>query len=164
MIFMGLEEVNKVKIIFSDNDVKVDYLQHQEAITSQDAAAHRGFELKQGVKAILLTNEIDWIIVNVPADKRVDMKTVVDFMKWSKNKTRMATEDEVMRKTGCQIGAVPPFGHKESIRILVDEGVLENEISTFNIGTRTESVKLKTLDLEEVFENLGVTFGKFVKN
>lgn len=161
---MGLEEVNMVKTIFSDNEIPVDYLQHQEAITSQDAASSRGFELKQGVKAILMTNESDWVIVNVAADKRVDMKAVADFMKWSKNKTRMATEDEVMNKTGCQIGAVPPFGHKEAMRILVDKGVLDNEISTFNIGLRTISVKLKTLDLEEVFEKIGVTFGKFVKN
>ncbi|MBI2043957.1 YbaK/EbsC family protein [Candidatus Pacearchaeota archaeon] len=161
---MGVEEVNRVKTIFSDNETPVTYLEHQEAITSADAVAHRGFELRQGVKAILLTNESDWVLVNVPADKKVDMKAVAELLKWSKSKIRMATEDEVMQKTGCQIGAVPPFGHKETIRILVDEEVLDNEISTFNIGLRTISVKLKTLDLEEVFEKIGVTFGKFVKN
>lgn len=161
---MGVEEVERVKNIFSDNDIQVEYLEHPPAITSADAASHRGFELRQGVKAILLTNESDWVVVDVPADKKVDMKAVADLVKWSKNKIRMATPEEVMQKTGCQIGAVPPFGHKETIRILVDKGVLENEISTFNIGLRTISVKIKTLDLEEVFERIDVTFGKFVKN
>ena len=161
---MGIEEVQRIKTIFSDNNIDVNYIEHQPAITSEDAAAHRGFELKQGVKAILLTNETGWVIVNVPADKKVDMKVVAEFIKWSKNKTRMATKEEVMQKTGCEIGAVPPFGHKEIIRILVDEDVLENEINTFNIGLRTMSVKLKALDLEEVFEKMGASFGKFIKN
>lgn len=160
---MGIEEVIRIKTIFSDNKIDVNYMEHPPAITSEEAASQRGFELKQGVKAILLTNETDWVIVNIPADKKVDMKGVAEFIKWSKNKIRMATKEEVMEKTGCEIGAVPPFGHKETIRILVDEDVLENEIVTFNIGLRTISVKLKALDLEEVFEKVGVTFGKFIK-
>ena len=55
---------------------------------------------------------------------------------WFKNKTRIATNNEVMEKTGCEIGAVPPFLHKEKIQILVDKKIYDNDISTFNIGLR----------------------------
>jgi len=82
---------------------------------------------------------------------------------WIKSKTRMATPDEVLEKTGCEIGSVPPFGHKEIIKILVDEGVFENQMNAFNIGLRTHSVKIKTEDLERLFFKLEITSGKFAK-
>ena len=116
---MGIEEVNKIKEIFKETNITPVYLEHEAVITSEDAAKTRGFELKQGIKAILFTNDNnEWIVVDVPADRKVDQKKVAGFLNWSKNKIRMATEEEVMQKTGCEIGAVPPFGHKEKIRIL----------------------------------------------
>ena len=161
---MSFDEVNKIKKIFSDNKIHVEYLVHEPVLTSEDAAKQRGFELKQGVKAILFTNQSGgWVVVDVPADKQVNQKVVADFLGWIKSKTRMATPDEVLEKTGCEIGSVPPFGHKEIIKILVDEGVFENQMNAFNIGLRTHSVKIKTEDLERLFFKLEITSGKFAK-
>src|SRR3989344_2161077 len=149
---MSQTEVQRIKQFFADHGMKPAYLEHEAVITSQDAAKTRGFELKQGIKAILLTNETDWVIANIPADQNVDFKKVADNRGWSKGKIRMATPDEVMAKTGCEIGAVPPFCHKEAIQILVDKAVYENQYSTFNIGLRTQSVKIKTELLRAVFQ------------
>jgi len=161
---MSFDEVNKIKKIFSDNKIHVEYLVHEPVLTSEDAAKQRGFELKQGVKAILFTNQSGgWVVVDVPADKQVNQKVVANFLGWSKSKIRMATPDEVLEKTGCEIGSVPPFGHKEIIKILVDEGVFENQMNAFNIGLRTHSVKIKTEDLERLFFKLEITSGKFAK-
>lgn len=137
------------------------YLEHEAVTTSEDAARTRGFALKQGIKAIVLTNGNDWLVVDVPADKKVNMKAVAEQKGWSNGKTRMATAEEVMEKTGCEIGAVPPFGHKENIPLFVDKGVFENIESTFNIGLRTQSVKLKTVDVKKVFDILMAVIGNF---
>jgi len=161
---MGKEEVEKIKREFSSLKLHPEYLKHKEVITSEDAAKTRGFELKQGIKAILFTNNSDWVITNIPADKKVDEKKVAVFLGWSKNKIRMAKPEEVLEKTDCQIGAVPPFGHKEKIKILVDKGIYGNEISTFNIGLRTESVKIPTKEMKIVFNKLNAIEGDFVKN
>ena len=160
---MGKEEVEKIKREFSSLELYPEYLKHKEVITSEDAAKTRGFELKQGIKAILFTNDSEWTIANVPADKKVDEKKVAVFLGWSKNKIRMAKPEEVLEKTDCQIGAVPPFGHKEKIKILVDKGIYGNEISTFNIGLRTESVKILTKEMKIVFNKLNAIEGDFVK-
>jgi len=161
---MAQEEVNRIKKFFEDNNIQIDYLEHEAVITSQDAAKTRGFELKQGIKAILFTNgNNEWVIVDVPAHMKVDAKKVAELLNWSKNKIRIATPEEVMEKAGCEIGAVPPFGHKEQIQILVDIGIYENKESTFNIGLRTHSVKIKTEFMKKVFEKINAKEGIFAK-
>ena len=160
---MGIEEVQRIKGIFASLVIVLEYLEHEEVITSEDAATTRGSALKQGIKAIVFTNELDWVVVDVPADRKVDQKKVAEHLGWSKGKIRMGTAEEVMQKTGCMIGAVPPFGHKEPIRILVDVGLYENEESVFNIGLRTHSVKIKTALMKQVFASVGATEGSFSK-
>ena len=159
---MGMEEVERNKTLFKECGIEPTYLEHEPVLTSEDAAKPRGFELKQGIKAIVLTNgNNEWLIVDVPADKKVNIKAVAEKKSWSKGKTRMATPEEVLEKTGCQIGAVPPFGHKESIPIFVDEAIFENQESAFNIGLRTHSVKIKTELMRKVFQEKNATFGIF---
>lgn len=161
---MGIEEVNKIKSIFKELVISPTYSEHEEVKTSEEAARVRGGELKQGVKALVFTNESDFVIVDVPADKKVDQKAVCDFLGWSKKKIRMANPDEVLKQTGCIIGGVPPFGHKNNLKILVDNGIFDNEFNEFNIGLRTNSVKIRTEDLKTVFEKINAINGSFAKD
>ncbi len=159
---MGQEEVERIKSFFTKHKIGATFLVHKPVLTSEDAARTRGFELKQGIKAIVLTNgNNEWLIVDVPADQKVNIKSVAEKKGWSKKKTRMATPEEVLEKTGCIIGAVPPFGHKIEIPLLVDESIFENQESVFNLGLRTHSVKVKTDYLKKVFEIKKATFGNF---
>jgi|SRR3989344_4130079 len=160
---MGKEELDRIKLIFEELKISPEYLEHEAVITSEDAAKTRGFELKQGIKAILLTNENEFVIVNIPGDKKVDIKKVAEYIGWSRNKIRMANQEEIMKKTGCEIGAVPPFGHKEKIKILVDPKIYDNKDSVFNIGLRINSVKIKTELMKKVFEKFEATENKFSK-
>ncbi|OGY48308.1 MAG: hypothetical protein A3D39_00550 [Candidatus Buchananbacteria bacterium RIFCSPHIGHO2_02_FULL_39_17] len=160
---MSQAEVERIRVFFSSLDIYPTYLEHEAVITSSDAAKTRGFELKQGIKALLFTNGEEWIIVDVAADRKVDSKKVAATLGWSKSKIRMATAEEVVVKTGCEIGAVPPFGHAQRIPILVDVGVYENVESAFNIGLRTHSVKIETRLMKKVFEQLQAREGDFVK-
>ena len=74
---MGIEEVNRIKNEFSKLKLHPIYLEHEPVITSEDAAKTRGFALKQGIKALLFTNDAgQWVIVNVPADKKVE-RTII---------------------------------------------------------------------------------------
>lgn len=162
---MSVNEVHTIKEIFSRLNLQPTYLEHEAVITSQDAAHTRGFALKQGIKALLFTNGKDsWVIVDVPADKKVNQKKVAEVCGWSKREIRMATQEEVVFITGCEIGSVPPFGHAREIPILVDIGVYENTESVFNVGLRTHSVKVATEDMKIVFTDRGVTEGVFVKD
>jgi len=161
---MGEQELISIKQFFEELNINPQYLEHESVITSEDAAKTRGFELKQGIKAILFTNDKDgWVITNLPADKKVDVKQVATQMTWSKSSIRMANPEEVIEKTGCEIGAVPPFNHKQNIPILVDKGIYNNDMSTFNIGLKTNSVMLKTIYLKSIFEKVHAVEGIFSK-
>ncbi|HLP80297.1 MAG TPA: YbaK/EbsC family protein [Acidobacteriota bacterium] len=158
---MGTDEVSRIKEIFSQLGLHPIYLEHEEVITSQDAAATRGFELRQGIKALLFTNgSYELVVVNVPADQKVDPKKVSLKLGWSKIK--MCTPEQVLEHTGCVIGAVPPFGHKEKIQILFDSRIFENLESAFNIGLRTHSVKIPTMEMKTVFDFVKAQEGDFV--
>lgn len=161
---MGKEEVHRIREIFHKFNLHPTYLEHEAVITSEDASKTRGFELKQGVKSILFTDGKDhWVIMNVPADEKADQKKVATQMGWSKSSIRMATAEEVLEKTGCEIGAVPPFGHKTKIPLLIDKKIYCNKESAFNIGLRTHSVKINTEELKLVLTSESVIEGSFVK-
>jgi len=161
---MGTEEVNRIREIFTKLDLSPEFLEHEPVITSEDAAKTRGFELKQGIKAIIFTNgKGEFVVVDIPADRKVDQKIVATKIGWSKSSIRIATPEEVLEQTGCEIGSVPPFGHKKSFTILYDEKIFDNEYNAFNIGLRTHSVKIKTEDVRKLFEELNLIRGKFIK-
>ena len=162
---MGQEELDRIKKLFDELEIKQIYFEHEAVITSEDASRTRNFELKQGIKAILFTNDNNqWVIVDIPADKKVDAKKVAEKLGWSKSKIRIATPQEVMDKTNCEIGAVPPFNHKEDILVFVDKGVYDNIENVFNIGLRTHSVRIKTESMKRVFEEASAIEGEFSKS
>lgn len=158
---MSQTELNLIKQTFQALALHPTYLEHKPVITSEDAAKTRGFKLKQGIKAILLTNGTDYVIVNIPADQKVSIKSVASTLSWSKGKARMATPGEVVDKTGCEIGAVPPFSHKQRIHLFIDQKIYDNDTCAFNIGLRTHSVMIKTAEIKILFHKLGATEGLF---
>jgi len=156
--------MERIKKTFFELNLHPTYREHEAAITSEEAAKTRGDQLKEGIKALLFTNgEDQWVVVNVPADRKVDQKKVAEALGWSKGKVRMATQEEVMKKTGCQIGAVPPFGHKDKIQILFDAEIFENEMNSFNIGLRTDSVRIRSEEVKNVFDHVGAVEGEFTR-
>lgn len=161
---MGINELERIKSEFERLSLNPTYLEHEPVITSADAAKTRGFELRQGIKSLLFTDgKNNWAIVDLPADKMADAKKVATAMGWSKGSTRMATAEEVMEVTDCEVGSVPPFGHKTTVPILVDVGVYENTMSAFNIGLRTNSVKIPTEEMRTLFKDIGAREGDFAK-
>ncbi len=159
---MGIEEVARIKSIFKEHNVRAKYLEHAPVITSAQAAETRGFSMKEGIKAIVFTNGTDFVVVDVPADCKVDTKKVALKLGWKKD-IRMATHEEVFEKTGCEVGAVPPFGHKERIQLLVGVGVYNNTESSFNIGLRTHSARVATADVKKILDKLALCVGDFTK-
>jgi prolyl-tRNA editing enzyme YbaK/EbsC (Cys-tRNA(Pro) deacylase) len=161
---MSLNELEKIKNEFSRLGLHPTYLEHEPVITSEDAAKTRGFELRQGIKSLLFTDgKNNWVVVDVSADRKADQKKIASKMGWSKGSTRMATQEEVKNITGCEIGSVPPFGHKTPVPILVDINVFDNTESAFNIGLRTNSVKILTAEMRNLFRKIGATEGDFIK-
>lgn len=160
---MGIEEVERIKKLLSEAKVEFECFEHEPVRTSEDAARVRNAPLKTGIKAIVVKQRENKIyyVADVPANRKVDLKKMAKALK-VKSFT-LATPEEVLQETGCEVGGVPPLGYKKKIQVIVDNAVFENELNEFNAGMTTISIRLKSSDLKKVFENIKATICEVAK-
>jgi len=140
-----------VKRILDEAGVEYKLLEHEPVYTSQQAADVRGVDVKTGVKALVVkTYEDKYLMILVRADKRADLERIARLEKTKK--VRLVSAEEVKEQTGCEIGSVPPFGHKNFMKTYMDEDILKNNEVNFNIGEHTKSIRMKAKDLLKVID------------
>ena len=130
--------------------------EHEPVKTSEEAATMRGVALKTGVKALVLKiSEGAFIMVLVPADKKADLKKIAALEKTKK--VSLASPEEVLQETGCEVGGVPPFGHTKNnkpnaIKTYLSKEIFENPVVNFNAGDKCVSVSMKSADLKKFLD------------
>jgi Ala-tRNA(Pro) deacylase len=135
--------------ILNEKGIEYKLLEHEPVYTSEQAAQVRGVSVKTGVKALVLkTKENEFILALVRADKRADLKAVAAAA--GTKKVKLASPEEVLRVTGCEIGSVPPFGHLTELKTYMDRDILDQEEVNFNIGEHTKSIRMKANDMLKV--------------
>jgi prolyl-tRNA editing enzyme YbaK/EbsC (Cys-tRNA(Pro) deacylase) len=141
--------LGNIKRILDGKGIDYQISEHEAVYTSEDAARVRGADLRTGVKALVTkTSEGGLLLVLVRADKRADLEKIA--LLEGTRKLRLASPEEVLRTTGCEIGSVPPFGHVTKLKTYFDREILENEFVNFNAGLHTVSVRMKSGDLKSV--------------
>ena len=91
--------------------------------TAQEAAATLGTSVAAIVKSLLfLTDEGSPVLVLASGPNRVDPHLVGAVLGES---VQIADAKTVKKVTGYSIGGVPPFGHPEALRTVLDETLLE---------------------------------------
>jgi prolyl-tRNA editing enzyme YbaK/EbsC (Cys-tRNA(Pro) deacylase) len=90
----------------------VTVVEHDESTrTAEDAARAAGCELGQIVKSLVFVDDAGPVLVLCAGDRRVDTAGLG---------LRRAAPDQVREATGFAIGGVPPLGHEQPVRTLVD--------------------------------------------
>jgi len=125
--------------------VAFDVLDHAPAHTSEDAARVRGTRLRQGAKALVVRAEDRFVHCVLPADLRADNAALRALV--GTRKLRFATREELHRLTGCEPGAVPPFGNLFGLPVLLDEALCANERVVFSAGSHGRSITMRCADL-----------------
>jgi len=134
----------KVVAFLDSKQVSYEALEHEAVFTSEEAARVRGTDLHQGAKALLFKAKDEFVLVVMPADKRGDSKKIKTVL--GVKDLRFATPEEVKEIMGCEIGACYPFGNILGLKMLVDQGLADNEIIAFNAGEHTRSLKIRYAD------------------
>ena len=126
---------------------------HEPVYTSVQAALIREVELSTGVKSLIFRGMKtgNYICVLVRADKKADLGKIE---KMEGERLRMGTPEEVLEITDCEVGSVPPFGHKTKLKTYFDKRMLEEKESNFNIGLVTCSVKMSPSDLHKIVRGI----------
>jgi len=94
--------------------------------TAHDAAREIGCTVAEIVKSLVFLADDAPVVVLCSGADRVDeskLKLVTGA-----SIVRRATADEAKSATGFAIGGVPPFGHANGIRVIVDDGLLAFDI------------------------------------
>ena len=146
---MGNLQLKLIKTLLARNGITYQVFEHEPVYTSEQAAQIRGVDLKTGVKALVLKTEEGYYVMGlVAADRRVDLKKLAEIVKTKK--LRLASPQEVLKITGCEVGSVHPFGNLHGLPIYLDGSVLENDTINFNAGLHTFSIQMKARDLIRV--------------
>ena len=120
---------------------------HPGPVTSlEQAAAERGQQPDQVVRSLLFRlGEGEFAMALMAGQAQVSWKALRKHFGQSRLTT--ATEEEVLIVTGYTRGAVAPFGLRQPVRVLIDQGVLAQEVVSLGSGTRGSAIILTVAEL-----------------
>ena len=122
------------------------FLHSGQVHSVEQAALERGLSIDQVVRSIVFRAGPDYyVMVLVTGTRQISWPRFRKYLKQSR--LTLATEEEVLRVTGYQTGAVSPLGLHKPMRILVDQSVLGEEEVSIGAGVRNAAIILKTFDL-----------------
>ena len=156
---MGILQLKLIKKLLDQNEISYEISEHEPVYTSEQAAKVRGVELKTGVKALMLKTEEGYFVTGlVAADRKIDLKKLAKILRTKK--LRLASPQEVLKITSCEIGSMHPFGNLHDLPTYMDNSILENNIVNFNAGLHTVSVQMKAKDLIKIIRPIIENFSK----
>lgn len=117
-----MNPVERVKQALADAGLHPDLVRELPADTSTAVAAAQVVSAPQGsiVKSLIFLADGAPLLVLVAGDQRADVKRLRAMLGLSKRRLRIAQPAEVLEHTGFGVGGVPPIGHKERLRTLID--------------------------------------------
>lgn len=139
---------DQLKKLLHTHNARFRVVEHPAEGQSEKVAAIRGTEVGQGAKAMLCQSKDDagkLILAILPGDQKIDFKKLATAMQVKK--TSFAAPEAAMEKTGCVIGAIPPFVFSDDIALVLDPTLVArySEIA-FNAGRLDKSIILNTED------------------
>lgn len=128
-------------------------VEHAAEGRSEAIALIRGNRPEQSLKAIVTLlkrdkKHYDYCLAVLPGDRRIDLAALADFAQVKK--AVFAPREKAMAVTGCEIGAIPPFSFDETLRVVADPAIRQNEEVVFNAGLLTKSIFMSCADYIEI--------------
>lgn len=123
--------------------------------TAEEAASAIGCTVGQIVKSLIfvIKETKEPLLILTSGSNRVNE---VAIAKHIGTKIGKADADFTRSVTGFAIGGIPPIGHKQEIRTLIDQDLLNHEVCWAAAGTPHAVFSLKSSDL------LSLTGGKII--
>jgi len=101
----------------------------------------------------------DYVMVLVAGDRQVSWPTLRRHL--GQSRLTMASENEVLKATGYERGAVSPFGLPRPMRILVDDSVFVHGEVSLGSGIRGTAIVMSSVDLKRALGEVEV--GQFAE-
>lgn len=93
--------------------------------TVSDAARALGVSTDLIIKSLVFMAGEQPILVINNGLARVDRKKLAVYLGMNRKRVKLARAEQALSVTGYMVGSMPPFGHREDLRTLVDTATAE---------------------------------------
>lgn len=139
----------RLERIFHELGVAYRVTPHRLAYTAQDVAASEHVSGYDVAKVVIVIVDHAPVMIVLPAPCRVDLERVRRAL--DAKTTRLATEKDFGDLfSGCDVGAMPPFGNLYGMPVYVDLSLTFHPEFTFNAGTHRETMTITYADFERL--------------
>lgn len=138
----------EIERLLKDKEIKFEVVEHEPVKTSEEAAEVRGTALEQGARALVWKTENGYIQSICSGAREVDEAKLKEVA--GVRELELATPEEVKQVTGCERGAVPPFGQIFGLPVFVEKSLSGQKEIDFNAGLRTKSIKMQYADYTKI--------------
>ena len=130
---------------------------HPRAFTAMEVAAATHISGKEVAKVVMVMLDGELAMAVVPSSFMVDLDALADLARVGD--ADLATEEEFKKVfSGCEVGAMPPFGNLWGVPVYVSESLAEDVEISFNAGTHDE---IMTVSLDDFVDLVSPQIGRF---
>jgi prolyl-tRNA editing enzyme YbaK/EbsC (Cys-tRNA(Pro) deacylase) len=118
--------------------------------TVEAAAAAVGVGASQIVKSLLFWAGPNPVLVVASGTTTVDRRTLAVFFGVGRKQIKLMQAADVLAISGYPVGGVPPFGHLQEIKTLMDEEILLEEQVYAGGGAEHTLMRISPLEIQQV--------------
>lgn len=122
----------------------------QSVPTVPDAAKAMKVETGQILKSLVFLVQEQPVLVVAAGEARISQKLLATALEVSRSKLKFAKPEQALEITGFQVGAMPPFGHKERLMTLIDQESVTQTLNYGGGGTKSSLVEISLETLKRV--------------
>jgi Cys-tRNA(Pro) deacylase len=98
-------------------------LMDQHTPTVPEAAKALGVEAWQIIKSLVFLVKDEPVLVINNGQARIDPRKLADYLAVGRGRIKFAAPDQALEITGYVVGSMPPFGHKQKLRTVIDTSI-----------------------------------------
>jgi prolyl-tRNA editing enzyme YbaK/EbsC (Cys-tRNA(Pro) deacylase) len=114
------------------------------------AAQALGVAPKNIIKSLVFIANGEPLLVIAAGEAPIDTGRLRETLGVSRRKLKLASPEEALRVSGYEIGAMPPFGHKQVLPTLIDSLSVTEGVLYGGGGTKAAMLKLERATLLEI--------------
>jgi Ala-tRNA(Pro) deacylase len=149
--------LQRVTSYLDEHRIPYETIHHRRDYSAQKTAADTHTPGKAFAKTVVLFADHKFYMFVLPAHKKVDLEKIKRDL--GVKEARLATEGEFSGIcTGCEVGAMPPFGAFYKLPVYVSQYLTEDPFITFNAGTHEDVIRMRYGDYENLMHPVVMNF------
>jgi prolyl-tRNA editing enzyme YbaK/EbsC (Cys-tRNA(Pro) deacylase) len=117
--------------------------------TVESAAKAVGVQPDQIIKSILFVVDAQPILAIASGFSKINRRAIADLFEVGRKRVKLASPQMVLEISGYEIGAMPPFGHRQKLKTLLDHRVLDFSEAYAGGGAENVLIHLNPKDLQQ---------------